>query len=76
MMLSSKTAGETEEQEKQNKEKIGMAVHNARRVSQELSEFFETKYGYDGRSNRTKRDASKEKEKKFEDNLAALLEDE
>ena len=53
-----------------------MAVHNARRVSQELSEFFETKYGYDGRSNRTKRDASKENQKNFEDNLAALLEDE
>ena len=61
MMISTKTAGETEEQEKQNQMKKDQAAHNARRVSQELSDFFETKYGYDGRSNRTKRDASKEK---------------
>ena len=34
---------------------------NARRMSQELTEFLEQKYGYDGKSTKSKRDDSKEK---------------
>ena len=53
--------GETEEQTKKKSLNRLKSKEKARRTSQELAEFLEDKYGYDGKSTKSKRDDSKEK---------------
>ena len=61
LSLEADTTGDTAEQTQYMAAKREEVNAQARRASQELSDFFQTKYGHDGKSTRSKRDDSKEK---------------